>query len=59
MTVLNDVDPNWDLEDLVDIHGLQSTDDKEYALAGIAIDLGTTIKEVKAMLANANITYSR
>lgn len=49
MPVLNSQD-GWDLEELVMIHGLESTHDQRFAIEGIALDLGVTPEEAKEIL---------
>ena len=49
MPVLNS-EGDWSLEDLVAMHDLKGTDDKQFAIEGIAIDLGITPEEAKELL---------
>lgn len=43
---------NWSLSQLVAIHGLNSAQDKTFAIEGIAIDLGISPQEaIKVLIA--------
>lgn len=42
MPALNSVDPDWDLDDLIRIHGLLTSPHPRWTIGGIAEDLGTT-----------------
>lgn len=57
MPTLNTVESEWDLLKLVEIHGLVSGEDPEYAIEGIAVDLDVSVEAVKAMLVAANINW--
>ena len=45
MPVLNSEDEEWGLDELVAIHGLHTVKDKQFAIEGIALDLGITPEE--------------
>lgn len=49
MPVLNS-DEGWSLDELVAIHGLEDTEDKQFAIEGIAIDLDITPEEALELL---------
>lgn len=49
MPVLNS-EGDWSLEDLVAMHGLRTVEDKQFAIEGIAIDLGITTEEAVELL---------
>lgn len=40
----------WTLDELVAIHGLATVEDKQFAIEGIAIDLGITPDEAVKLL---------
>lgn len=50
MPVLNSEDEDWGLDELVAIHGLNTVKDKQFAIEGIAIDLGITPEEAVNLL---------
>lgn len=49
MPVLNS-DGDWSLDELVAMHGLNTVEDKQFAIEGIALDLGITPDEAMELL---------
>jgi|APCry1669188910_1035180.scaffolds.fasta_scaffold78366_2 hypothetical protein len=59
MPVLNS-EGDWSLEDLVTMHGLSTVKDKQFAIEGIAIDLGITTEEAfELLVAEGYLTSSQ